>query len=162
MPATQVPCPFSSRNGLAPSKTDQPGATTPAAVCDRYLVSTDYFPTILDMAGLPAPAHSIDGVTFTPLLKNDADFNRGPIYWHYPHYGNQGGSPASAMRDGDFKLIEFLEDGRLELYNLAGDLGEQSNLADADSARAKRMQQQLHEWRQAVGAQMPSLNPQAN
>jgi arylsulfatase A-like enzyme len=139
-----------------------PDVVKAGAVCDRYLISTDYFPTILEMAGQPAPTHAIDALSFTPLLKNDPDFDRGPIYWHYPHYGNQGGSPASAIRDGDFKLIEFLENNRLELYNLAKDLGEKTNLAGVESARTQRMQQQLHQWRQAVGAQMPSPNPQAN
>jgi arylsulfatase A-like enzyme len=148
----------------------------PGAVCDQYLLSTDYFPTMLDMAdqqsSLLAPRedsplaerkdYTLDGVSFVPLLKGDADFHRGPIYWHYPHYGNQGGAPASAIRDGDYKLIEFLENNRLELYNLAKDLGEKTNLADVESARAQRMQEQLRQWRQAVGAQMPSPNPQAN
>jgi arylsulfatase A-like enzyme len=153
-----------------------PGVAAPGAVCDQYLISTDYFPTMLDMAdqqsSLLAPRedsplaerkdYTLDGVSFVPLLKGDADFHRGPIYWHYPHYGNQGGAPASAIRDGDYKLIEFLENNRLELYNLAKDLGEKTNLADVESARAQRMQQQLRQWRQAVGAQMPSPNPQAN
>ena len=101
-------------------------------------------------------------MSFAPLLEGHRDSDRGPIFWHYPHYGNQGGSPAGAMRDGDWKLIEFLEDGRLELYNLAHDLGEQVDLAGAEPMRTARMKEQLHAWRQSVDAQMPSPNPEAS
>ena len=69
-----------------------------------------------------------------PALKGETH-DRGAMFWHYPHYGNQGGSPSGAVREGDWKLIEFYEDGRLELYNLKSDLGEKKNLADAEPAR---------------------------
>lgn len=139
-----------------------PGRTQPGASCDSYLISTDYYPTILDMAGLPPrAAQHIDGKSFVPLLQGQQDNDRGPIFWHYPHYGNQGGSPASAVRDGDWKLIEFLEDDRVELYNLVRDPGEHQNLAGSETDRVARMTRQLHEWRTAVGAQMPTPNPHA-
>jgi arylsulfatase A-like enzyme len=133
------------------------------ATCDSYVISTDYYPTLLEMAGVPLrPEQHVDGMSFAPLLEEPRDRERGPIFWHYPHYGNQGGSPTTAMRDGDWKLIELLEDGRLELYNLAQDIGEQVNLAGADPLRTVRMKEQLHAWRQSVGAQMPSPNPDAS
>ncbi len=85
--------------------------------------------------------------------------DRQAIYWHYPHYGNQGGTPGSAVREGNFKLIEFFEDGRLELYDLREDPGERRNLADRDPDRARRMQRLLAEWRTAVAARIPQPNP---
>jgi len=137
-----------------------PGHTRAGAVCDNYLISTDYYPTILELAGLaPRPAQHIDGKSFASLLEGKQKSDRGPIFWHYPHYGNQGGSPASAVRDGDWKLIEFLEDGDVELYNLGDDLGEHRNLAGKQPERAAEMKQRLDAWRTAVGAQMPSPNP---
>lgn len=138
-----------------------PGKTKPGAVCDDYLISTDYYPTMLEMAGVEARPHQhVDGQSFAPLLQGEQkDFNRGPIYWHYPHYGNQGGQPAAAIRDGDWKLIEFFEDGRTELYNLANDLSEQHDISKSEPDRTATMQRQLHEWQRSVGAQFPSPNP---
>lgn len=139
-----------------------PGHTRAGSTCDDYLISSDYYPTILDMAGLPPrPKQHVDGKSFVGLMDGKADTDRGPIFWHYPHYGNQGGSPASAIRDGDWKLIEFLEDGKLELYNLVHDLGEHHDLAGENPDRAAAMKRRLHKWRQAAGVQMPSPNPQA-
>jgi arylsulfatase A-like enzyme len=131
------------------------------ATCDQYVSSVDFFPTMLEVAGLPArPDEHRDGMSFASVLKKPADeFRRGPIYWHYPHYGNQGGTPSAAVRDGDWKFIEFFEDGRGELYNLANDLGEQHNLADVDGDRAATMREQLHRWQEAVGARRPTPNP---
>jgi arylsulfatase A-like enzyme len=137
-----------------------PGVTQPGATCDQYITSTDYYPTMLAMAGLEQKAEQhLDGRSFTPLLQAKGNFHRGPVYWHYPHYGNQGGRPAAAIRDGDWKLIEFFEDGRTELYNLASDLAEQHNLAKSESDRAAFMRNQLHRWQQSVGAKRPSPNP---
>jgi arylsulfatase A-like enzyme len=132
-------------------------------VCEDYIISTDYYPTMLDMAGVESPREQqLDGKSFTPLLQGEqGDFNRGPVYWHYPHYGNQGGQPAAAIRDGDWKLIEFFEDGRTELYNLAGDLSEQHDLSKSEPDRAATMQRQLHEWQRSVDAKFPTPNKNA-
>ena len=92
------------------------------------------------------------------MLKGEP-LERGPIYWHYPHYGNQGGAPSGAVREGEWKLIEWYEDGRLELFNLRRDLGEKYNLAELHPERAKRMRGMLERWRQQTGAVMPKPNP---
>ena len=137
-----------------------PGKTAPGSTTDRYVISTDYYPTILEMAGLKLkPEEHVDGQSFAPLLEGETQPERGPIYWHYPHYGNQGGSPYAAVRDGDWKLIEFYADGRQELYNLADDLSEQHDLAAAEPERTAMMLQQLHLWQQSAGVQMPQPNP---
>ena len=139
-----------------------PGVTKAGSVSDLPVVSTDFYPSLLEMAGLPTlPQQHLDGQSMVPLLKGKK-WKRGPIFWHYPHYGNQGGSPGSAVRDGDWKLIEWFEEGRgLELYNLKDDIGEHKNLATKNHAKTKAMHDMLIKWRQEVGAQMPSKNPQA-
>jgi arylsulfatase A-like enzyme len=81
-----------------------------------------------------------------------------PIFWHYPHYGNQGGTPGSSVRIDDYKLIEFFEDNRLELYNLRHDLGEQINLAKDEPQQLRLMHQVLVEWREKVQAKIPKPN----
>jgi arylsulfatase A len=81
------------------------------------------------------------------------------VYWHFPHYTNQGGRPGGAVRDGDWKLIEHYEDGRVELFNLAKDAGEQHNLADAEPKRTADLKAKLSAWRTEVGAQENTLNP---
>ena len=137
-----------------------PGVTAPDSVCDEPVTSPDFYPTILEMLGLePEPEQHVDGKSFAPALRGDA-FERGPIYWHYPHYGNQGGTPGCSIREGDYKLIEFFEDNHIELYNLRTDIGETQNLARRDPQRARRMQQQLHEWLQKVEAKIPQPNPE--
>jgi len=137
-----------------------PGVAKRGAVCDQYVTSTDFYPTMLAMAGLPPRRQQhVDGKSFAPLLTGEAEFERGPIFWHYPHYGNQGGTPAAAVRDGDWKLIEFFEDGRSELYNLASDLAEQHNLAQSQHERVATLQRQLHQWQLSVDARKPSPNP---
>jgi arylsulfatase A-like enzyme len=133
-----------------------PGTTKPGTVCDTPVLSTDFYPTLLDLAGVrPDPGHKIDGVSLVPLLVGRG-LDRGPLFWHYPHYGNQGGSPSGAVRDGDWKLIEWYEDGRLELYNLRDDPGEQHDLAPRDPARAEALRARLAAWRKSVGAVMPT------
>ena len=123
------------------------------------VVSTDFYPTLLELAGLPLlPQQHLDGVSLLPLLKG-AELPRGPLYWHYPHYGNQGGAPGGAVRDGDWKLIEWYEDGRCELFNLRDDLGEKTNLAAANPAKVEELRGKLRAWRQSVQAVMPTPNP---
>ncbi len=128
------------------------------AVCDTPVISIDYFPTILEMAGLGPPRHAVDGVSLMPLLRGEG-LSREAIYWHYPHYSNQGGPPASAIRNGDYKLIEFLEGPRVELFRLTDDPGEQRNLARTEKRRLVEMRARLRQWRSSVDATMPTLNP---
>ena len=86
---------------------------------------------------------------------------RGPVYWHYPHYGNQGAFPGAAVRLGDYKLIEFFEDNHAELYNLRRDLGEKKNLAEAKPEKAAELRALLHAWQKETGARFPAPNPNA-
>lgn len=137
-----------------------PGVTKPGAVCDAPVITNDLYPTLLQLAGLPLmPQQHRDGVSFVPLLRG-ARFARGaPLFWHYPHYSPQGGAPASAIRDGDWKLIEWFENGALELFNLRNDLGEKHNLTAQEPERTRQLHQQLQAWRKSVGAALPTPNP---
>ena len=124
-------------------------------------MSTDFYPTLLELAGLELkPKQHLDGVSFLPLLKGESVARRNPLFWHYPHYSNQGGSPHGAIRDGDWKLIEWYEDGSLELYNLAKDVSEQTNLAAQQPSKANDLHEKLIAWRKEVGALMPTPNTQ--
>lgn len=147
-----------------------PGITAGGTRCTVPAVSTDFYPTMLEMAGLPAKADQhVDGKSLVPLLRNAfAKFDRGPIFFHYPHYANQGGFPASAVRDGDYKLIQDLEDGAYELYNLSTDPEEHNNLEQLETDMVKQMGASLDAWRREVeakplrtneetGAEPPSL-----
>ncbi len=137
-----------------------PGVTPAGSTSSAAVISTDFYPTLLEMAGLPArPEQHVDGVSMVPLLRHSGPRPPRAIYWHYPHYGNQGGSPGSAVRLGDWKLIEFFEDRRRELYNLKDDLGEQHDLAARQPMKAAELYEKLRAWRAAVGARMPSPNP---
>jgi len=136
-----------------------PGVVAPGGRCACPVSSPDFYPTLLEAASLDLiPQQHCDGVSLLPLLRQTGAFERGPIFWHYPHYGNQGGTPGCSVRTGDYKLIEFFEDGRLELYNLREDIGEQNNLAPRQGDRAGRMHAMLTEWRENVGAIIPQAN----
>jgi arylsulfatase A-like enzyme len=137
-----------------------PGMIPEGRTTDIPAITTDFYPTFLEMAGLPAtPAQNPDGKSILSVLKGATAFERGPLYWHYPHYSNQGGRPGSAIRVGDYKLIEFFEDLHLELYDLKADLSEKHNLAAAQPAKAKELRQMLADWRVAVDADMPTGMP---
>jgi len=136
-----------------------PGKVGPGSTCDTPVTSPDFYPTLLEIAGLPlCPEQHCDGASILPLLRQERTLERPAIFWHYPHYGNQGGTPGSSIRMGDYKLIEFFEDRRLELYNLRTDAGEKQNLAQEESFRASEMHQVLIEWREKVRAKIPSPN----
>ena len=140
-----------------------PGVTTPGSVASEPLTSTDLYPTLLEVAGLPIKDEQhVDGVSFVPVLRQRGDLDRDALFWHYPHYGNQGGSPGSAIRSGDWKLIEFFEGGRIELYNLKEDLGERQNLLSSEPVKAEELTARLHAWRQDVDAKLPMPNPAAS
>lgn len=119
----------------------------------------DFYPTFLELARATAPKDQpLDGVSLLPALRDPAaKLGRDTLYWHLPHYHHS--TPASSIRQGDWKLIEFFEDGALELYNLADDLGETKNLATQFPDRAKALQAALKVWRKEVQAQLPQRNP---
>ena len=133
-----------------------PGVVKPGTRSDAPVSSIDHFPTIAEAAGLTAPA-AVDGVSLVPLLRDGRAPDREAIYWHYPHY--HAGPPSSAVRAGDWKLIEFLEDRRVELHDLKSDPSEANDLAAAQPAKAEELRALLNRWREAVGAQMPAPNP---
>lgn len=129
------------------------------SVCNTPVVAVDFYPTLLDMAGLPLkPEQHVDGKSLFPLLKGET-YNRGPIFFHYPHYGGKGDTPAGAVRMGDYKLIEFYEDGHIELYNLKNDISETRDLSKTEKDKALEMQKMLHRWRKNCNAKMPTTNP---
>lgn len=135
-----------------------PGITKPKSVCSQPVSSIDFYPTMLELAGMsPRPDHHIDGVSLVPLLKGQSVARRS-IFWHYPHYGNQGGAPGGAIRNGDWKLIEWYENDELELFNLKEDIGEHNNLAKEYPERIRLLHSKLKAWRESVGAKMPTAN----
>ena len=130
-----------------------PGAAHPGATSAVPIISTDIFPTALAAAGVPVPPGLlIDGKNLLPLLRDGPPPDRDALFWHYPHYGNQGGFPGGAVRMGDWKLIENYENGSVALYNLHDDIGERHDLASAETARVKTMRDRLHAWYRETGA----------
>jgi len=141
-----------------------PGVTRPGTTCREPVVSFDFYPTILAMAGLEGdPEHNaaVDGRSLVPLLEDpNATLGREELCFHYPHYYPTT-TPVSAIRAGDWKLLEFHEDMRVELYHLADDPSEANDLSGAMPDRVERLRRRLHAWRDEVDAQMPEPNPDA-
>lgn len=145
-----------------PAMVRWPGVTQAGTVCRTPVLSTDYYPTILEMAGLKGDASqkaAVDGLSLVPLLRDpNARLKRDALFFHYPHY-YQTTSPVSAIRAGDWKLLEYHEDKRVELYDLKNDLSEAHDLAATMPDKAGELRRQLHAWRETVSAQMPTVNP---
>lgn len=136
-----------------------PGVTKPRTTTDEPMISNDFYPTLLEMAGLlKQPKQAIDGISIVPLIKGESMPERA-LFWHYPHYSNQGGLPSGTIMVGDYKLIEWFEDMHCELFNIRDDIGETNDLAAGMPERVAALRQQLHDWRQSVGAKMPTPNP---
>ncbi len=132
-----------------------PGVTKPGSVCDAPIFSTDFFPTILELVGLPsAPELHVDGISLVPNLDGESTPPRS-LYWHYPHYHGSDWKPGAAIRDGDWKLIKFYETDQIELYNLAEDIGEKNNLAENHAEVRQRLEDKLSDWQQTMHARMP-------
>lgn len=130
--------------------------------CAAPVTGTDFYPTILELAGIPLkPEEHNDGVSLVPLLKGETIPER-PLIWHYPHYGNQGGEPSSIIRLGDWKLIYYYEDGHEELYNLKNDVGETNDLAARETSKVKELHEKLFSYLNDVGARFPEPDPQYN
>lgn len=135
-------------------------AQVPAGqVIDTPVSTPDHFPTALAAAGLqPVAGQILDGVDLLPILRGGALPERA-LYWHYPHYGNQGGAPAAAIRRGAWKLIHWYEDDRSELFEVAQDPGETRDLASEQPQRVTALLSELRAWQQSVGAKLPTRNP---
>ena len=119
----------------------------------------DWYPTLLELTGIEVPEEqAIDGVSLVPILRGGTISHR-PLYWHYPHYGNQGGEPSSILMEDPWKLIFYHEDGRHELYNLQSDIGETTDVMSDNESRAEAMKQRLHAWLERTNAPMPEKDP---
>jgi arylsulfatase A-like enzyme len=141
-----------------------PRIIEPGSVCREPINSVDFYPTLLAVTGAAPPAdYPLDGVSYLDLRSNGGNSSARPaMFWHFPGYGGSGipwTRPAGAIRDGDWKLVEFLEDGRGELYNLAEDLSETNNLFAANPEKAEELWQKLTAWRTHINAPMPERNP---
>jgi len=124
------------------------------------VTGADFYPTILDIAGIPLrPQDHSDGISLLPLLKGETIAER-PLIWHYPHYGNQGGEPSSIIRLGDWKLIHYYEDGHEELYNLKEDQGEHKDVASANKEIVSDLSNKLFSYLKSVNAKFPVKDPE--
>ena len=118
------------------------------------------FPTLLELAGIDNPV-LVDGVSLVPLLKDKSILERS-LYWHYPHYGNQGGDPSAIIRKGNWKLIHYFEDGTNELYNLSLDIGETNNVFDQFPQKGMALINELENWLSSTNALIPEIDPLHN
>lgn len=142
------------------------GRIAEGAICEEPINSVDFFPTLLEVAGVDRPPdYPLDGVSYGTLLFNGGKgtLNRQALYWHFPGYLGAGPNawrttPVGAIRSGDWKLLEFFEDGRLELYNLREDLSEKTDLARKEPGRTQDLHRALVAWRASLGAKMPTVN----
>lgn len=135
-----------------------PGVTLPGSTCDLPVSGIDYYPTFADLAGLSIPEEqTVDGMSLTRLLRGeqDNDISNRDLFWHYPHYGNQGGEPSSIIRRQNWKLIHYYEDGRVELYDLESDPEEQQNIDTAHPDRTNELRERLDLWLVEVDAKLP-------
>ncbi len=139
-----------------------PGLAEEGAVSEVPVISNDLYPTILHMLGLPPkPRQHLDGVSLAPILAGVGTIDREVLFWHYPHYNKHPQSaPVSIIRKGSWKLIEFLETGAVELYDLSQDIGESNDRAKSDPDRAGELLKELKAWKAEVGADPMLPNPQ--
>ena len=135
-----------------------PGHVPAGEVAGTPIINTDWIPTLLQLAGLPAPS-GLDGISFASLLLGNGPPPQRPFFWHFPHYTNQGSRPSGAMRDGQWLMAEFYDDDHAELYNLSDDPSEQHDLAAQDPTRVSAMREALAQWRVQVNAQTNRPNP---
>ena len=138
-----------------------PGRIAPDTSSAVPVTSTDFYPTFLDAAGLELlPEQHCDGVSLMPILRGEGRISRKAIFWHYPHYSGQGGTPAASMIEGDWKLIELFETGQLLLFNLHEDPSEQKDLAQCEGSRLALMNASLKAWQKEIEAKIPEPNPE--
>jgi uncharacterized sulfatase len=150
----------------APLLVRWPGVVAAGSTCAVPVTTLDIAATILDVAGAPPEKEeSLDGTSLRPLLSATVSLPSRDLFWHYPHYSNQGGRPAGALIAGDGpaggteKLVEHFEDGRVELFDLAADPGERQDLSATRPERAGELAKRLAAWRTRISAAMPTPNP---
>ncbi len=139
-----------------------PGVVPPGSICAEPVITLDWYPTILEAAGVKGSESRVDGRNLRALLGGEPNprlLDRA-LFWHYPHYHPGGATPYSAVRRENWRLIEFHEDNRVELYDLKADPGETKDLASEKPDLARELRRVLAEWRTSVGAQMPTANPE--
>jgi arylsulfatase A-like enzyme len=133
-----------------------PGVTKPGSTCDVPVMNTDILPTVLKVCGLPSkPDLHKDGVSFASLLKGETKPVHDALFWHFPHYGNHGSGPCSSVRVGEWKLIHWLEDDSVELFDVVNDPSEKTDLAARQPDRVKGLRARLDAWRKETDANMP-------
>lgn len=147
---------FTYEGGIrVPTLISWPGRIAPNQTCDRYFVNTDYVPTFLDLLGQPATV-SPDSRSILPLLRNPAaPFDRGTLYWHYPHFSNQMSRPSGALRQGNWKLVKSYETGQIELFDLSQDEAETRDLSQSNPQKAAQLHGELMRWLKGIDANMP-------
>ncbi len=141
-----------------------PARIIPGRVDSTPVIGIDFYPTLLEIAGAESPAHNMDGISLVPILTGSSGLTSRNLYWHFPAYleaskgipGPWRTTPAGVIRSGDYKLIEFFEDGVLELYDLRKDPGESTNLTDQLPEKAELLHGSLRDWREKVAADMPT------
>jgi arylsulfatase A len=136
-----------------------PGVTRAGSTSDVPAITGNFFPTLCEMAGLGGAPVAEEYRSLVPLLRGSGEAEPRPLFWHYPHYHSEGATPHGAIRDGDWRLVEFFEDGRAELYHLRDDPAETRDLAAERPEKARELREKLRAWREKVGAQMPTPNP---
>ena len=144
-----------------------PAVAAAGGVTAAPVISTDFYPTLLEAAGVDLrPGNEIDGRSFLDVLRGGevgevrvTEATERDLFWHYPHYANQGGFPGGAILRGPYKLIERYEDGQVHLYDLEADVGERNDLAAEEPERVAEMRARLHAWYGEVGAEFLSALP---
>ena len=130
----------------------------PAQLNETPVISTDWVPTFVELADI-STTDKFDGVSLAKLLLNNEPLAARKLCWHYPHYTNQGSRPAGAIREGNYKLVEHYEDGRLELFDLSKDIGEATDISTIEPARVAELRGKLEAWRRELGVQDNTPNP---
>lgn len=137
------------------------GKIKPGLTSDACFSTIDYLPTLCELTGIKEIPGNVDGISVLNVLMNREEnlFKERPLFWHYPHFSNQLGRPAGAVRMGDFKLVESYETGILELYDLKNDISESTDLSEKMKTKTRELHNLLIEWRKKVNANMPVPNP---